>query len=315
MKNFENFAVIGHPFGKAGNVTGCNEAPEFLRKNGLIQKLQAVSPTVVDIGDTTIKLDAATVASLAQQISEHERTANNVIEVYSACATLYKKTFEALQNGRRPLILGGDHSLSIGSFAAAADFSQKTFGKPLGLLWIDTHPDLNTPETSPSMNIFGMSVAVLLGLMPGLLSSLAITQPALKAQHLAYVALRDVDPGEKQRIKQLGIKAYTIEDIDKRGMYNVIQEAIAHVSNQTAGFVASFDLDVCDPKIAPAVGTPIRGGLTYRESHLIMETIFEHTQKLLGLEFVELNPSLDINSESIELSISLLASALGKTLL
>lgn len=315
MKNFEHFAVIGHPFGKAGNVTGCNEAPAFLRKNGLIEKLQAVDPQIIDLGDTQYQLDKPIIESLSRRISSAEQPANNVIEVYSACASLYQKTLHTLKNGRRALILGGDHSLSIGSFAAAADFSQKSFGKPLGLLWIDTHPDLNTPDTSPSMNIFGMSVAVLLGLLPGLLSSLSTQKPALKAQHLAYVALRDVDPGERQRIKQMGIQAYTIEDIDRRGMYTVIQEAIAHVSNQTGGFVASFDLDVCDPKIAPAVGTPIRGGLTYRESHLIMETIYEHSKQLLALEFVELNPSLDINCESIDLTISLLASALGKSIL
>lgn len=315
MKNFEHFSVIGHPFGKAGNVTGCNEAPEFLRKNGLIEKLQAVTPQLIDAGDTIYHHNTTLLETLSPRIAAEERSANNILEVYGACSALYQKTLQTLESGRRPMILGGDHSLSIGSFAASADFALKTFSKPLGLLWIDTHPDLNTPDTSPSMNIFGMSVAVLLGLIPGLLSSIATRQPALKAEHLAYVALRDVDPGEKQRIKQLGIKAFTIEDIDKRGMYTVIQEAISHVTNRTAGFVASFDLDVCDPKIAPAVGTPIRGGLTYRESHLIMESIFEHSEQLLGLEFVELNPSLDINSESIELSISLLASALGKSIL
>jgi arginase len=183
-----------------------------------------------------------------------------------------------------------------------------------GLIWIDSHPDLNTPDTSYSQNIYGMSVAVLLGRLPGLLASIQTRKPAIDLRNFCYIGLRDVDPPEREAIKSLNISAFTMKDIDLHGLPRIMERAIAIASEGTAGFVASFDLDVCDPPIVPGVGFPVRGGFTYREAELVWELLYD-SKKLRSIELVELNPTLDRNQVTAELGISLLESAVGKAIL
>ena len=184
----------------------------------------------------------------------------------------------------------------------------------LDLIWIDTHADCNTPETSPSMNPFGMSAAFLLAEIGGAFAGMQQRSPAVSPENLVYVGLRDVDQGEKELIRRKHITSFTMKEIDRDGIGCVIEDAIEIASLNTAGFVVSFDLDVCDPRIVPGIGTPARGGLTYREAHLALELIAE-SQKQLAFEMVELNPELDRNFETVDLAISLIESALGKTIL
>ncbi len=302
----KQITLVGYAYGGAGNVPGCKDGPAAFRNNGLTEKLSELGYSVSDAGDAEYRGDPNT------EKSESKTNVRNLKETLSACTSLYQKVYAALEHGNFPLILGGDHSSSIGSVAAVSDF-YRTQG-PLGLLWVDTHPDINTPETSPSKNIFGMSVAALLGQIPGPLSSLQKSPPAVTAESLVYIGLREVDPGERELIKKLGIRCYTMKDIDSRGLFSVVTEAIEYLAANEAGFFTSFDLDVCDPRIISAIGTPCRGGLTYRESHLVMEKIFD-SGLCRALELVELNPSLDDSGESTEIAVSLIESALGKTIL
>ncbi|MCB0346527.1 MAG: arginase, partial [Bdellovibrionales bacterium] len=203
---------------------------------------------------------------------------------------------------------------SIGSISAISSF-YRAQGKKIGVIWIDTHSDIHTPTTSISKNIHGMSIAFLAGLAPGAFASLSGDQAAVSLDSLAYIGLRDVDSAEKEVIKKQSISAFTAHNIDRWGMGQVVEEAIKIASKDTAGFVVSFDLDVCDPNIAPATGTPMRGGLTYRESHLALEMLHE-SGRMLGFELVEYNPDLeDERCQTGELAISLVESALGARIL
>ena len=223
---------------------------------------------------------------------------------------------ELYLRGNMPVVLGGDHSLSIATVAGAVRSWQRLSGPEarLGLLWVDAHPDLNTPETSPSGNLHGMPVATLLGRGEKLLTELGGFSPKLRPEDIALVGIRDVDPGERAFIQAEGILAFSMKEIDQLGMGVVMERALAQVTRHTGGFYLSYDLDVSDPNLAPGVGSPVRGGITLRESHLVMEMVAE-TTKLFGIEIVELNPSLDFNNTTAELAISLLESAVGRSIL
>lgn len=306
-------ALIGYASGLGGNRVGCKEGPRVLRERHLRERIEALHYSVSDLGNATPQVIGSELEAAREQIGESERRVHNLEPVYFACKDLATRVQQALQSENVPLVIGGDHSLSMGSVAAVADFygAQK---KSVGLLWIDTHADINTPETSASKNIHGMPVAVLLGKVSGLLASIQANTPAIDPTKLAYVGLRDLDQGEKDLIRELGIRAFTMKDIDVMGVARVMEEAIAIATQGTAGFVASFDLDVCDPAIVPGIDTPKRGGLTFREAHLVMELIYE-SKKLLSLELVELNPELDIDFMTADLAVALIESALGKTIL
>lgn len=223
---------------------------------------------------------------------------------------------ELYQRGNTPVVLGGDHSVSIATVAGATQAWRQRNGPEarLGLLWVDAHPDLNTPETSPSGNLHGMPVATLLGRGEKILTELGGAAPTLNPQDIALVGIRDVDPGERAFIHEQGILSFSMKEIDQLGMGVVMERALAQVTKHTGGFYLSYDLDVSDPNLAPGVGSPVRGGITLRESHLVMEMVAE-TKKLFGLEIVELNPLLDFNNTTAELAISLLESAVGKRII
>jgi arginase len=221
---------------------------------------------------------------------------------------------KALAEGETPVILGGDHSVAAGSVSGVANFYRKQKQK-IGLIWIDAHADINTPETTPSGNVHGMPLAALLGLGPDTLSNLLDFSPKVQPENVVLVGVRDVDATEKENIRRSGItEVYTMRDIDERGMRTVMEEALRTAGRGTAGYHVSLDMDWIDPEDAPGVGTPVRGGATYREAHLAMEIIADHG-RMLALEVVEVNPVIDEHNRTATLAVELISSAFGKKIL
>jgi arginase len=211
------------------------------------------------------------------------------------------------------VVLGGDHSLAAGSVAASADFAAA--GKrDIGLLWIDAHGDMNTPETTVSGNVHGMPLAALLGPEPAELARIRQRVPQVRADRTALIGLRDLDQLERDRIHASGVHVFTIKDIDRHGIATVMKRALALAGKDTMGIHVSFDVDVCDPAVAPGVGTPVRGGLDYREAHMVMEMIAD-SGRLMALDLVEVNPILDIQNQTAILGAGLIASATGKRII
>jgi len=210
-------------------------------------------------------------------------------------------------------VLGGDHSLAVGSVAASADWVRRTSSKPLGLIWVDAHGDMNTPSTTESGNVHGMPLAALLGQEPLELASIGST-PSVLPQHTVLVGIRNLDQREKDQIRASGIHVFTMKDIDRDGIATVAERALALAARDTGGIHVSFDMDVCDPSIAPGVGTPVKGGFDYREAHMIMELVAD-SGRLVALDLVEVNPTLDIRNTTAEFGSELALSALGKGIL
>jgi len=217
---------------------------------------------------------------------------------------------QALVRGATPIVLGGDHSVAAGTVAGVANHF-RALDQVVGLIWIDAHSDINTPETSTSGNVHGMPLAALLGMGPGELSNLLGWSPKVLAQHTVLVGIRDVDEAERENIRHAGITALTMRDIDELGLRAVMEKAIQIAANGTAGYHVSMDMDWVDPEEAPGVGTPVPGGATYREAHLAMEILADHGG-MLSLELVEVNPILDEHNRTAELAVQLICSAFGK---
>jgi arginase len=220
---------------------------------------------------------------------------------------------DSLLRGNTPIVLGGDHSIAAGTVAGVADFLRQSGKKP-GLLWIDAHADMNTPDSSPSGNVHGMPLACCVGQGPPELVNLLGFAPKVDAENVALAGIRDVDELERGELRNTGVRAFTMREIDERGMRDVIRDAIVIACNGTAGFHLSLDLDFVDPEFAPGVGTPVRGGATYREAHLAMEMICD-SGRMLSMEVVEVNPVIDQFNRTAELAVELILSALGKKIL
>jgi len=218
-----------------------------------------------------------------------------------------------LHQGKVPLVLGGDHSLAVGSVSGVSNHFRKR-GEKVGVIWVDAHADMNTPRTSPSGNVHGMPLAALTGNGPRALTHIFDYAPKVDARNVAIVGLRDIDILEAPHVRKSGVRAFTMRDIDQRGLTRVMEDAIEIASAGTAGFHLSFDMDSVDPDEAPGVGTPVRGGITYREAHLAMEIVSD-AAKLVSLEVVEVNPVLDISNRTAALAVELMMSALGKRIL
>ena len=219
----------------------------------------------------------------------------------------------SLEDGALPIVLGGDHSLGAGSVAAAMAYF-RTRKERLGLIWVDAHGDMNRPDTSGSGNVHGMPLAALLGSEPAELARLSGESPAIDASRTVLVGIRNLDEVEKQLVRESKVQVFTMKDVDRHGITVVMERALATACNGTAGVHVSFDLDVCDPSIAPGVGTPVKGGLDYREAHVVMEMIAE-SGRLTSLDLVELNPTLDLRNQTAELGTELALSAMGKRIL
>jgi arginase len=224
-----------------------------------------------------------------------------------------RKVERIVSRGHFPLVLGGDHSIAVGTVSGIAAHARRE-GKRVGLLWVDAHGDINTPETSPSGNIHGMPVAALMGYGPEKLTSIGGSSPKVDPSNVALVGIRSLDEGEKHRLKQTGVQVHTMSDIDRHGIHRVMKKALARVSDGTDFVHVSFDLDAVDPTVAPGVGTPVKGGLDYREAHLIMELLHD-SGVMTSLEMVEVNPILDQGNASAAFAVELVQSGFGKRIL
>ena len=300
-----SLSILGVPLGYGASMAGVDIGPAALRVARLTPRIARLGYSVHDLGDMRLERP--------QSMPEADEKLKYVREISNACEQLATEVEEILKAGQLPLILGGDHSIAIGSFAGAASYYKKQ-NETLGLIWFDAHADMNTPETTPSGNIHGMPLAALFGHGAPELTNVAGFAPKLDPRLCAHVGARDIDPGEREMIKKLGVRFFTMREIDERGMKDVMDEAIKIASRGSAGYTVTFDVDVLDPGDAPGSGTLVRGGLTYREAHLGMEKIAE-TGGMRSLEIVEINTALDVNNKTAELGVELILSALGKTIL
>ena len=293
-------AIIGAALDLGAGRRGVDMGPSAIRYAGLHDRLQGIGYDVLDWGDVETAVLEAT--------EETDETARYLPEIKAACGRVARLTGLALEQDALPLVLGGDHSVALGTLGGLAQARGQG-----GVLWLDAHSDMNTPDTSPSGNVHGMPLAAALGFANGRFESDAWTLPAVEQSRVALVGLRSVDAQERERIRELGIKAYTMSDIDRIGIERAIRESLSHIAGP--GFVhVSLDMDALDPEVAPGVGTPVRGGLSYREAHLALELVAE--SGLAGsLEVVEVNPILDRENATAQLAVELVASALGKTIL
>ena len=281
---------------------GVDMGPSALRVAGLNEKLAALGYEVQDLGNVVVDQPESLPAGPSH--------ARYLPQIAHTCARLADMVASAADQGRVPLVLGGDHSIAMGTVAGMS----RHFKRKLGLLWIDAHADMNTPESSPSGNVHGMPLACAIGLGPKELTHLAGYCPSVEPGAVAIVGLRSVDEIERLNVRGAGVHPFTMRDIDARGMRQVIQEAIHHVTLGTAGFHLSFDMDAVDPSEAPGVGTPVHGGITYREAHLAMETVCD-SGLMASLEIVEVNPVMDEANRTALLGVELMMSALGKRIL
>ena len=297
--------IVGVPLDLGGNRRGVDMGPSAFRIAGLGERLTALGVPVVDSGDLA--------APIPETKNEGDPSKKYIRDIARVCERLYKTSLGVLEKDGLPLVLGGDHSLAAGSVAATADFVRRD-RKKVGLIWVDAHGDMNTPSTSGSGNVHGMPLASLLGPEPTELSRIGGFSPKIAAAQTALIGIRNLDPREKDEIRDAGIRVFTMKDIDRNGIAAVMEQAIAIAGSGTAGIHVSFDLDVCDPTIAPGVGTPVKGGLDYREAHMVMEMVAD-SGLLLALDLVEVNPVLDDRNMTAILGAELASSALGQKIL
>jgi arginase len=297
--------IIGVSLDLGGNRRGVDMGPSAFRIAGLGERLTALGVPVADEGDL--------VAPIPETKSFRDPSKKYIREIARVCEKLYRTSLAALEKGGFPLVLGGDHSLAAGSVAATADFVRREH-KPLGLIWVDAHGDMNTPSSSGSGNVHGMPLAALLGSEPAELSRLGGFSPKVLPEHTVLIGIRNLDEREKEIVRASGVRVFTMKDIDRSGIASVVEQALAIAGNGTGGVHVSFDLDVCDPTIAPGVGTPVKGGLDYREAHMVMEIVAD-SGLLRALDLVEVNPILDDRNMTAILGAELASSALGQKIL
>jgi len=296
-----DIAIIGVPLDLGAGRRGVDMGPSAIRYAGLRERIAALGYRVRDLGNLAVPL--------AEQIEppDADEPLRYLQPIAGIVRDLAQQVRQVISGNTLPIILGGDHSLSIGSVAGVAH------NRRVGVIWLDAHGDYNTPETTPSGNIHGMGLAVLTGRGHPMLTGLIGRTPVLRPGDAALVGVRNLDDGERELLRTSGIHVFTMHDIDRRGMAAVMEEAILHVSASTGGFHLSFDLDVLDPHEAPGVGTPVLGGITYREAHLAMELIAA-SGRLISLDLVEVNPILDTRNMTALLAVEFALSALGKTI-
>lgn len=306
MTRTERFIeIIGVPVDLGAGRRGVDMGPSAIRVADLEARLEHLGHKVEDYGDLDVMIPET------QQVGEGKLRYK--APILAACGELCAVVTRSLERERMPLVLGGDHSLSIGSVAGSSNFFAKR-GESLGLIWFDAHGDANTPETTPSGNIHGMSLAILLGIGDPELVNLGGRSPKVQARNTVLIGVRDVDAGERDVLKKNGVTVYTMRDLDERGMRDVVDEAIRLAGDGTAGVHLSFDLDVVDPEDAPGTGTPVWGGITYREAHLAMEMLCDRAE-IAAMDLVEVNPVLDTQNMTGVLATELAQSALGKKIL
>ena len=284
---------------------GVDMGPSAIRVANIHSRIASLGYKVEDLGNVAVEQ--------AENAPPGPKRARYLAQIAETCLRLAEKVQHAAGQGKVPLVLGGDHSIAAGSISGIANhFHQR--GEKVGVIWVDAHCDMNTPQSSPSGNVHGMPLACLIGKGPKQLTHLFGYAPKVDPRNVALVGIRDVDALEAPHVKKSGVRAFTMRDIDEKGLPRVMAEAIEIASTGAAGIHLSFDMDAVDPDEAPGVGTPVRGGITYREAHLAMELLSD-TARLVSLEVVEVNPVLDIANRTADLAVELMMSALGKRIL
>jgi arginase len=300
-----HIAIIGAPLDLGQDRRGVDMGPSALRVASLNARIAGLGYEVEDWGNIPVEQKEAW--------PEGHPHAKYLTQIATASDLLASRVDEALTREHMPLVLGGDHSVAIGTVTGAARH-YRALGQTLGLIWLDAHADMNTPESSPSGNIHGMPLACILGRGPRELVDLGGFRPKIAPRNAVIVGLRDVDAAEKPQIRDSGVRAFTMRDIDERGLRAVMDEAIRIAGDGTAGIHLSLDMDFCDPADAPGVGTPVRGGATYREAHLAMEMICD-SRRVISMEVVEVNPVIDEKNRTADFAVELIMSGLGKRIL
>jgi arginase len=297
--------ILGVPLDLGQERRGVDMGPSAVRAAGLNVAIKALGHEVEDTGNLHVRIP--------EEQHFGEKRAKYLTEIAETCRDVAQRVYRSLEEGLFPLLLGGDHSIAIGTAAGVSKF-YRDHEDDIGLVWIDAHGDMNTPETSPSGNIHGMPFAATLGFGPELLTRIYDYAPKLRPDRCVLIGVRDLDTREGRTIKKSGVHVFTMRDIDEQGMRGVMQRSLDLANRETAGFIVSFDMDVMDPPEAPGVGTPVPGGLTFREAHLALEMIAD-SGKMLALELVEVNPIIDIMNKTAVLGVGLISSALGKKIL
>ncbi|MCM3603299.1 arginase [Robertmurraya korlensis] len=297
----KKLSIIGMPMDLGQMRRGVDMGPSAIRYAGVVERLRNLFDEVHDLGDIPI--------GRPEVVIDEQSNLRNLHLVAEKNEALSKEVDQAISSGAFPLVLGGDHSIAIGTLAGVSKHY-----KSLGVIWYDAHGDLNTAETSPSGNIHGMPLAVSLGIGHEILTNVGGYEPKIKPENIVLIGARALDDGEKELIKEIGIKVYTMHEIDRLGMTKVMEETIEYLKERTDGVHLSLDLDGLDPHDAPGVGTPVTGGISYRESHLAMEMLAE-SKLITSAEFVEVNPILDDKNKTASVAVALMGSLFGEKLL
>jgi len=301
----QKIRIIGVPMDLGASRRGVDMGPSALRVAGLQARIKQLGCQVEDIGNISVKQP--------EEMSYGEKRAKYLAEIADACKDLGVMVEKSLEENQVPIVLGGDHSIAAGSLSGVASHFKKK-DKRIGLIWLDAHGDINTPESSPSGNVHGMPLAAAMGYGAAELVELLEFKPKVEPQNISLVGIRDLDSAEKKLAKKSGVHVFTMRDIDERGMREVMSDALKYAMDDTGGIAVSLDMDFVDPSDAPGVGTPVRGGATYREAHLAMEMIAD-TEAMASLEIVEINPVIDEHNRTALLGVELVLSALGKKIL
>jgi arginase len=301
----QKIRIIGVPMDLGASRRGVDMGPSALRVAGLQARIKQLGHQVEDIGNISVKQP--------EEMSYGEKRAKYLAEIADACKDLAAIVEKSLDENMMPVVLGGDHSIAAGTLSGVASYFKKK-EKKVGLIWLDAHGDINTPESSPSGNVHGMPLAAAMGYGALELVELQGFKPKVESQNISLVGIRDLDSQERKLAKKSGVHVFTMRDIDERGMREVMSDAMKYAMDDTDGICVSLDMDFVDPSDAPGVGTPVRGGVTYREAHLAMEMLAD-TEAMVSLEVVEINPVIDEHNRTALLGVELVLSGLGKKIL
>lgn len=301
---FDAVRIIGVPSDLGANLRGANIGPSAVRIASLHEKIAVLGYKIEDAGDILVPI--------RETLSKAAANEKYLTTITDICELLRLEVFSALKLNTLPIVIGGDHSIAIGTISGVSEF-YKNQNKNIGIIWVDAHADMNSPSSSPTGNIHGMPLLASLGTGIKQLTDLGGFSGKVRPENVALVGIRTLDHEEKRICKESGIRYFTMREIDERGMAQVMRDAIEVATNGTAGIHVSFDMDAIDPLHAPGVSTPVTGGISHREAHLALEMIAD-TKKLISMEFVELNPMRDIAHKTAELLVELVQSALGKSI-
>lgn len=300
-----DISIVGVPMDLGADRRGVDMGPSALRYANLNEKLKELGHAVADLGDLDVIIPE----------TRHfgDPRAKYLREIVDACGRLANLVLDIREAGRTPLVLGGDHSIAVGTVAGMSE-SFRRQGKKIGLIWFDAHADFNTPEISPSGNVHGMPMAAIMGYGAKELTHILGFSPKVQPEYAVMVGIREVDRDERELVKKSGVRVFTMKDIDRRGIGAVMDDALSIVTNGTDGFAATLDADFLDPYESPGVATPVRGGADYREAHLAMEMLAD-TKKMVSFEITEINPILDEHNKTAHFGMELILSAFGKQIL